>query len=85
MLLKISKDKYDKINDRLSDFNYNLNALTYSIGGLKLTDKGKSLQDSGFVAGYLTALADLDIDYFARLDGEVRLDPSCVINRAKKM
>lgn len=85
MPLKISKDKYDKINDRLSNFDYNLNALTYSIGESKLTDKGRDLQNSGFVAGYLAALTDLDIDYFARLDGDVRLSPACVISRARKM
>lgn len=76
--MKISKEKYDYINSKLENFEYNLNVISVTVGDKKLTQDGANLRNAAYLAGYLDALQDLEVDFFARLDGEVTLDPSCV-------
>ena len=78
MIMKITRDIYEKINGRLSNLDYNIEILEDSVGKRTLSEKGKQVRNIGFVNGYLAALQDLGINFYATLDGIIKIDPNDV-------
>ena len=76
--MKITRDIYEKINTRLSNLDYNIEILEDSVGKRTLSEKGKKVRNIGFVNGYLAALQDLEVDFYATLDGVIKIDPKDV-------
>ena len=56
----------------------NIEILEDSVGKRSLSEKGKQVRNIGFVNGYLAALQDLEVDFYATLDGAIKIDPKDV-------
>ena len=76
--MKLTRETYELISSRLSNIEYNISILEDSVGGRQLSKKGKAIRNVGFINGYLAALQDLGINFYATLDGIIKIDPNDV-------
>ena len=76
--MKVTRETYELISSRLSNIEYNISILEDSVGGRQLSKKGKDIRNVGFINGYLAALQDLGINFYATLDGIIKIDPNNV-------
>ena len=76
--MKLTRETYELISSRLSNIEYNISILEDSVGDRQLSKKGREIRNVGFINGYLAALQDLGINFYATLDGIIKIDPNDV-------